>query len=217
MPVNIDLAVLGAFVLLWAVIVPTPGANSLMVTHVALTRSAADVAMAIAGNMVGNVLLAGAALLGMAALLATFPWLRLAMHVLGGAYLIYFGVRLLLRSRNAPEGEPLPDTAPAPGVPLWRTFSLGFGTALSNAQAIVFLTSIFAATRVLDASLATGIACIAAIVAMNASYLSLLGWLFQRAAVRRGYARMRSGAEAVVGGLFVAFGLRLIWRELAAR
>jgi len=80
MPASLDLTVLLAFVMLWAVIVPTPGANSLMVTHVALTRSPAHVELAIAGNMLGNVLLAMSALLGMAALLAAFPWARLQAH-----------------------------------------------------------------------------------------------------------------------------------------
>jgi threonine/homoserine/homoserine lactone efflux protein len=215
MPATIDLAVLGAFIMLWAVIVPTPGANSLMVTHVALTRSPAHVALAIAGNMLGNVLLASSALLGMAALLAAFPWARLAIHVLGGLYLVYFGVLLLRRSRSS--AATMPDelsVAAESQVPLWRSGVLGLGTALSNAQAIVFITSIFAATGVLDANVATGVACITALVTMNCSYLGMLGWLFQRAAVRRGYMRFRSTAEAAIGGLFVVFGLRLVWREI---
>ena len=41
----IDPSVLTAFVILWAAIVPTPGANSLMVTHVALTRGPLHVAL----------------------------------------------------------------------------------------------------------------------------------------------------------------------------
>jgi threonine/homoserine/homoserine lactone efflux protein len=69
----IDTAVLAAFVPLWLVIVPTPGANSLMITHTALTRPAAHVAFALLGNVCGVLLLAGLALLGWGALLDVFP------------------------------------------------------------------------------------------------------------------------------------------------
>lgn len=213
MPHALDFSILTAFAILWAAIVPTPGANSLMVTHVALTHGPRHVALAIAGNMAGILLLATAALLGMAIVLHTFPWLRLAIHLFGGAYLVYFGARLLDRARAKPASA-TPNGADAPAPAAWRTFALGFATALSNAQAIVFITSIFAVTGVLDASLATGVACIAAMIAMNASYLGLLGWLFLRPTPRRIYLRFRRWIEAGIGSLFVLFGVRLVYREL---
>ncbi len=205
--IPVDVTVLTSFALLWAVVVPTPGANSLMVTHVALTRGPRHVAIAIAGNMLGNVLLAAAALLGTAALLQSFPWLRLAVHVLGGIYLMYFGGRLLLRSRRAPVVGADGAAGHATAAAGWRTLALGFATALSNAQAILFLTSIFAVAGVLDAGIPTGIACIATMIAMNASYLGLIGWLFLRQGPRRIYARFRHWIEGTIGTLFVGFGL----------
>ena len=66
MMTSIDFSVVAAFAVLWAAIVPTPGANSLMVTHIALTRGPGAIAQAIAGNMAGILLLALAALFGMA-------------------------------------------------------------------------------------------------------------------------------------------------------
>ena len=214
MHLAIDTSILTAFVILWAAVVPTPGANSLMVTHVALTRGPPHVALAVAGNVTGIMLLAIAALLGMAVVLHAFPWLRVAIHLFGGAYLAYLGARFLARARGAPErgaGEPGDDVS-APRR--WRTFALGLTTALSNAQAIVFITSIFAVTGVLDASLATGLACVAAMIVMNATYLGLLGWLFLRSAPRRLYLRFRHWIEGTIGALFVFFGLRLVYREL---
>ena len=43
----LDTDILWRFFLLWLVIVPTPGANSLMVTHLSLTRPAMHVAFAL--------------------------------------------------------------------------------------------------------------------------------------------------------------------------
>lgn len=213
----IDWHVLGAFTLLWLVIVPTPGANSLMVTHVALTRGWRHVAAAIGGNMVGIVLLGSLALAGMAVVLQAFPWMRLAIHVAGGAYLVYFGGRLLRRGLTpAAPAAPGISTADA-GATLARTFVMGLATQLANAQAIVFITSIFAASGVLTASLATGVACVGAMIVANASYLALLGALFQLPTPRRFYLAFRHRIETAMGGLFVAFGLRLVFEELSGR
>jgi threonine efflux protein len=210
----IDLSVVTTFALLWAAIVPVPGANSLMVTHVALTRGGVPLAYAIGGNMLGILVLALCALLGMAVLLEAFSWLRLAIHLLGGAYLIYFGARLVGRSLRS---EPAPTIAVDAAIDRsdWHSLGLGFATALSNAQAIVFITSLFAVAGVLTSSIATGLACIGVIIALNASYLALLGWLFLRPTPRKVYARFRRVIEGTIGTLFVVLGIRLLIRELA--
>jgi threonine efflux protein len=209
-----DTAVLWSFLLLWLVIVPTPGANSLMVTHTALTRPATHVAFAIIGNVAGILLLATLALAGWGALLDAFPWLRFVVHVLGGAYLIWFGLRLLNKARVPTViavGEMAIDARTEP----LRALTLGLVTALSNAQAILFITSIFAVTGVLTANLATDLGVLGLIATCNALYLGGLGWMFQRPTIRRGYQRIRRWFEGAIGLLFVGFGARLMWRELA--
>ena len=92
---QIDYAVLGAFTLLWLAIVPTPGPNTLLIVHLALTAGWRDVAVALAGNLLAIAFYALATLLGLALLLAAAPSVRLGVYVLGGAYLIWVGVRLL--------------------------------------------------------------------------------------------------------------------------
>lgn len=216
MPFALDLPVLTTFALMWMAVVPTPGPNILMVTHVAITRTPLHVAYAIAGNMVGIALLASLALIGWAAILETFPWLRLGVSVFGGLYLMWLGARLVRRSRRAGSAEAAP-ASPADTTPpddLRRTALLGLVTALSNAQAILFITSIFAVSGVLHADAATGVATVLIIIACNASYLSVLGWLFQRERMRAGYARYRGVLEAATGSLFMVFGGRLLWRAL---
>ena len=96
-------------------------------------------------------------------------------------------------------------------------FGLGFVTAISNAQAIVFITGIFAVTGVLHATVATGLAVVLIMVALNGSYLGLLAWLFRRGPVRAVYLRIRGPLEGLIGVLFIVFGGRLIVRDLAWR
>ncbi len=216
MPLSLDLSVLSTFTLLWLAVVPTPGPNVLMVTHVAVTRTPAHVACAIAGNLTGIVLLASLALIGWAAVLEAFPWLRLAVSVLGGLYLMWVGARLLRRARTGgAASEPVRRAAGDTLADYRRTAILGLVTALSNAQAILFITSIYAVTGVLNANIETGFATIAIMVGCNATYLAALGWLFQRESMRAGYARLRGVLDGTIGTLFVLFGGRLLWRALA--
>jgi threonine/homoserine/homoserine lactone efflux protein len=207
----INYHVLGAFALLWAMVVPTPGANSLMVTHVALTLGRRHVALAILGNMLGVLLLGLAAVLGMAALLELLPWTRAALGAAGAVYLAWFGVGLLRRSQAAQASPPGMPVANSAGL---RTLFIGLATALSNAQAIVFITSIFAAAGLLDANLTTGLACIGVMIAMNVAWLTLLAVLFTLPGPRRTYLRFRYVIEATIGVLFLILGGRLLMREL---
>ena len=87
-------------------------------------------------------------------------------------------------------------------------------TALANVQALFFLASIFAGVGILAANPATQLAAVGVIVAGNGGYLSLLAWLMQREAARAFYARNRGLMEIGFGVLFLAFGARLVLREL---
>lgn len=209
--VAIDGPTLLTLTLMWLAIVPTPGANSLLISHLAVTRPGRDVAFALAGNLAGVAALALLALLGWAALLQTLPWLRMAVIVFGALYLVIFGLRLILRSlKGGPPPGPPAAAAGAGGA--LRMVALGLATALSNAQAIIFITSIFAVSGVLQASLATGLAGIAIMIACNATYLGFLAWLFRRRAVATFYQRFRRVLEGTIGALFVIFGGRMMLR-----
>jgi len=209
----LDYQVLWAFALLWLAIVPTPGANSLLIVHLALTRGWRDVAIALVGNLIGIAGYALATLLGLALLLAAAPSVRLLIYVLGGAYLVFVGARLVL---GGLQGAGAKDAAAADGPgSAAGTFAQGILTALANVQALFFLASIFAGVGILKANLATGFAAVGVIVVGNGCYLMLLAWLMQKPAARGFYGRYRPGMEVGFGAIFVLFGARLLVRELA--
>ena len=95
-----------------------------------------------------------------------------------------------------------------------RTALLGLVTALSNAQAILFITSFFAVSGVLNANAATGVATVFIILCFTATSLVTLDCLFQGEKMRAGYARYRGVLEGATGTLFMLFGGRLLWRAL---
>jgi len=213
---HIDYAVLGGFTLLWLAIVPTPGPNSLLIVHLALTAPWRDVALALAGNLFGVTIYALGTLFGLALLLAREPSLRLAVYVLGGAYLVWSGIRLVWAGvvRRGPASAGLADRSRA--VAARNPFLQGVLTALANVAALFFLASIFAGAGILVANPATQLAALGVIVIGNGLYLSLLAWLLQHKRPQAFYARNRGAMQLGFGVLFLAFGLRLIVRELLA-
>jgi threonine efflux protein len=213
---QIDYAVLGAFTLLWLAIVPTPGPNTLLIVHLALTARWRDVAVALTGNLLAIAFYALATLLGLALLLAAAPSVRLGIYVLGGAYLIWVGGRLAWAGLARRESRRTDGLNGTPGDAVaHKPFLQGILTALSNVQALFFLASIFAGVGILSASAETQLSAVAVIVAVNGAYLTLLAWLLQREGVRSFYARNRGVMEIGFGLLFAAFGVRLVLRELA--
>lgn len=213
---HIDYAVLGGFTLLWLAIVPTPGPNSLLIVHLALTAPWRDVALALAGNLFGVTIYALGTLFGLALLLAREPSLRLAVYVLGGAYLVWSGIRLV-RAGVVWRGSVsagLADRSRA--VAARNPFLQGVLTALANVAALFFLASIFAGAGILVANPVTQLAALGVIVIGNGLYLSLLAWLLQHERPQAFYARNRGAMQLGFGVLFLAFGLRLIVRELLA-
>ena len=214
---QLDYSLLGAFALLWLAIMPTPGPNSLLIMHLALTAGWRDVAVALVGNLLAIAVYAVVTLVGLALLLAAAPSVRLAVYVLGGAYLIWTGVRLVragLARRRLGQGA-MGATPAGPGR-VEGPFMQGVLTALANVQALFFLTSIFASVGILTANAATRAASVGIIVAGNGTYLTLLAWLLQRQGPRTFYARYRPAMEIGFGAVFMLFGLRLVLRELAA-
>ena len=214
---HIDYAVLGGFTLLWLAIVPTPGPNSLLIVHLALTAPWRAVAIALAGNLFGVTVYALGTLFGLALLLAREPSLRLVVYVLGGAYLVWSGIRLVrvgLVWRRSPSAGVLAEGSRE--VVARKPFLQGVLTALANVAALFFLASIFAGAGILVANPATQLAALGVIVIGNGLYLTLLAWLLQRERPRAFYARNRGAMQLGFGVLFLAFGLRLIVRELLA-
>jgi threonine efflux protein len=201
---QLDYALLLSFTLLWLAIVPTPGPNSLLIVHLALTAGWRDVAVALAGNLLAIAFYALATLLGLALLL-------------GGVYLMWAGARLVrsgLAWRRADEaGAARTGPRQERGT---SAFLQGVVTQLANVQALFFLASIFAAVGLLAANTATQIAAVGIILLANGAYLALLAWLMQRERPRAFYARNRDLMKIGFGLMFVVFGLRLVLREAVA-
>jgi threonine/homoserine/homoserine lactone efflux protein len=211
---QVDFGVLGTFTLLWLAIVPTPGPNSLLIVHLALTAGWRDVRAALAGNLLGIALYAIGTLLGLALLLTGAPSIRLLLSLAGGCYVMWIGIRLV-RGGLCARADRAAAASLQYGSSVKRMpFSQGLFTALANVQALFLLASIFASVGILTASAATGFAAVLIIIVGNCCYLSLLAWLMQREAPRAFYARYRHLLHVIFGLVFLALAFRIVQREI---
>jgi leucine efflux protein len=153
---------------------------------------------ALAGLMTADWLLMLAALVGVAALLATHPLLFKSVQWLGVAYLIWVGAQLL-RASGKVNATPLPIT---PGA----YFRQGFLTTLINPKAIVFYMAFF--PLFIDPARYEGIA---TLVSMGGT-ISLLTFAYGSALIVGGnWAAQRLRANASVGRWLSRFaGVALI-------
>ncbi|MEM7497208.1 MAG: LysE family translocator [Pseudomonadota bacterium] len=142
-----------AFVLVFTLDSLSPGPAVAAVMARSATGGARRTAPFVAGLVVGDLVLFGLAVAGLAALAATLGPLFLAVKWLGIAYLLYLAWKLW---RTPPEET----VRAAPAGEGWRLFGLGALLPLGNPKAIGFYVAIL--PSVLDAS-ALGVAEIMAV------------------------------------------------------
>ena len=195
-------ALLTLVLLHWIVLV-TPGANVLLVSQLAASGYRRSACYAGLGISVVAVTWALLALLGVNALFAALPKLRLALQVAGGIYLCYVAVRLWRAgiSATVQQSELL-----AP----WAAFRPDFLTNIMNPKSALFLGSVFA-TALPQAPSASLLAAATALVFVNALlWHTFLALAFSHLRVQAAYTRQRRLLNRIAGAMVGAFGLRLL-------
>ncbi|WP_421682084.1 LysE family transporter [Stutzerimonas urumqiensis] len=192
--------------------VASPGPDFAVVVRESVARGSHAGRWTAFGVGAGILLHVAYSLLGIGLLVSQSVVLFNLFKWLAAGYLLYLGVRAL-RARPAPIELGMP-SGPA-GQSAWRSFSVGFVTNGLNPKATLFFLSLF--TVVIDPQTPLPIqAAYGAYLAMaTAAWFCLVAWLFSRARVRAGFARMGHWFDRVTGAVLVALGVRLALSELA--
>jgi threonine/homoserine/homoserine lactone efflux protein len=136
--VTLGTAVLGFAVVAGALTV-TPGLDTALVLRAALTRSRGEAAATAAGIVVGLFIWGAAAAVGVSALLTASDLAYDVLRYAGAAYLLWFGLRLLVRAvRGGAGAEPLEPPASSG----WRAARAGLATNLLNPKVGVFYVAL---------------------------------------------------------------------------
>src|SRR5262245_18863216 len=92
----------------WLVAAVTPGPNFLVAAQIAVARSRASGLAAVSGIGVATAIWGLCGLLGIQALFVAAPWAHLTLKWIGGAYLIFSGVRLIVFADRRAAAEAAP-------------------------------------------------------------------------------------------------------------
>jgi threonine/homoserine/homoserine lactone efflux protein len=146
-------------------------------------------------------------LFGLQVVLASVPWLYLALKLAGGLYLIYIAARLWRGAK-----EPIIISSTEEGLPQTATesFLLGLFTQLSNLKTAVVYGSIFAALLPRNLSLSTTLALPFLVFLLEAGWYSIVALALSSASSRANYLRSKTHIDRIAGGLMRLLGLKLL-------
>jgi homoserine/homoserine lactone efflux protein len=182
-----------------------PGPSTLLVLSVALTRGQVAALFASLGVLAANAVYFALSASGLLAVHAVSERAFLAIKWAGAAYLIWLGVRMILRSFRAP-----PESGSAPAAePARRSFFQGFTTQAANPNLLVYFAAIL--PQFVDARqpLPGQVAILAgSSFVIELAVLSIYAALASHAG-RRAAPRFRRIAERCAGGLLIAAGAGL--------
>jgi RhtB (resistance to homoserine/threonine) family protein len=198
----------GAFLLVAAVVIVTPGPDTALTIRNALRGGRRGGVLTGAGVATGQAVWALMASAGLAAVLSASQPAFLALRIAGAAYLIYLGLHSLRRaaSRTEPDSE---RTAP-PATDVAFAYRQGLLSNLGNPKMAVFFISLlpqFAdhGRGPFAAMLAFGLVFAAMTVTWLSGYAAVVARFGD--ALRR--TRVRRLLDAATGTTLVAFGIRL--------
>lgn len=121
-----------------ALIMITPGPNSLYVLKTGSSHGTKAGYKAVCGVLIGDAILILLAYLGVASLILASPTLFTIIRYLGAAYLLYLGLKILMSMRHK---ETLADSMPK--VKKENYFRKSLLLSLTNPKAILFYVSFF--------------------------------------------------------------------------
>lgn len=160
------------------------------------------------GVVMATIVWSSLAATGLGAAMSAIPGLPDVIRILGGAYLVWFGYKMLRSvwtSSNGAVPEPTGDrTAPLAAM------RSGFVTNMSNPKVITYYLSLFG-IMVPPNSPPTVfvIACLTAVI-VSIFWWGAVSVLFRLPPVRRGFLRIRRAFDGIVGAALVGFGVKLI-------
>ncbi|HGL4260892.1 LysE family translocator [Burkholderia dolosa] len=201
----------GFFLLAVFLLNVTPGPDTAYIVGRSVAQGRGAGLMSALGISAGCCVHALACAFGLTALLAASAAAFTVIKLVGAAYLIYLGVRMIVaKHTDAPTGAGATPTTPA--KPLRQLFLQGFWTNVLNPKVVLFFVSFFPQFVSADsphkalAFLTLG----AVFVVMSTIWNSLIAWIAGSVTRRfSGKPGVKKWLDRTVGSAFVGLGLRL--------
>jgi threonine efflux protein len=191
----------------FAIFIPAlilPGPDFVAVVRSSMTYGTRAGLLTTLGVSIGLCLYATLSLLGLSAILVQYQWLTWAVRLLGGAYLIWLGVKLL---RAKPQDVEI-DPASRPAGK--RAILFGFLVTLTNPKAIVLFASVFATAVTASTPHWLMAVMIALVTASSLLWYSCVSLFMSSGPVMRRFQRARHLVERAAGVCFIGLGDKVL-------
>jgi len=191
----------------FAIFIPAlilPGPDFVAVVRSSMTYGTRAGLLTTLGVSMGLCLYATLSLLGLSAILVQYQWLTWAVRLLGGAYLIWLGVKLL---RAKPQDIEL-DPAGRPAGK--RAILFGFLVTLTNPKAIVLFASVFATAVTASTPPWLMGVMIALVTVSSLLWYSCVSLFMSSGPVMRRFQRARHWIEHAAGVCFIGLGGKVL-------
>lgn len=194
----------------------SPGPDILLILRMA-TRSRKHALAAMAGIVTGSTVWVTLTVVGVAAVLSSHPALMGGIQLLGGAYLAYMGVRMLVGAvrgiREVQAGGVAAVGAAALGS-LGGAFRQGLLTNLSNPKIVLFFAAVLSQFMPVGAPWWVQLVYIAALLITSVLWFGLIAITVSTEAVVRRMVSAGPWIDLVAGVVFAALGASFIWQGL---
>lgn len=145
--------------------------------------------------------------LGLGLLLSSVVWLHTAIKVMGGLYLIWLGLRALIRSRPGGKSNQFASQIELSG---WKALRTGYVVSITNPKALAFFGSIFALMLPPSAPAAVYFSAVLLVTILSAIWHCGLAVIFSLRPLTGFYRRSQRYIDVVIGAVLVGLGIRLI-------
>lgn len=194
----------------------SPGPDIFLILRMA-TRSRKHALAAMAGIVTGSTVWVTLTVVGVAAVLSSHPALMGGIQLLGGAYLAYMGVRMLVGAvrgiREVQAGGVAAVGAAALGS-LGGAFRQGLLTNLSNPKIVLFFAAVLSQFMPVGAPWWVQLVYIAALLITSVLWFGLIAITVSTEAVVRRMVSAGPWIDLVAGVVFAALGASFIWQGL---
>jgi threonine efflux protein len=191
---------------LFATIIPGP--CFIAVAQTAVQRGRVSAVALVSGFVAANLVWCLAVVFGLTAVFVHFPWLYHMIKILGGIYLIYFGISLWRDSQKGvvQEMEPVSGSR-------GRAFLKGMGTNFANPKSALYFGSVFSVF--VRPGMPSGICLIAVLIILVNTLLIYggLGLALSTKSAQDVYLRVKRPMNRLAGMAMAGFGARLLLRD----
>jgi threonine/homoserine/homoserine lactone efflux protein len=205
------MAYLSSFLLIigiYLAVLASPGPNFFILSQMALDGRHRDARYLAFGIASGSVFWVLVALAGVATLLAQHPWLSTGVRLMGAAYLVWYGARLLWSAFSPPPRRRVNEQQVVANGSRFAAFRIGLLTCVTNPKGAAFWTSAFAAIFPASAPLWFYVATVVLVGAMSLGWHVAMAYMFGTNTLRNFYLRIERGVNGVAGGVLVMLGLQ---------